>query len=130
MFFFFAFKLVNHCLNIKCYTYQCYKYVYGCYTYLINYTLICIDSHLVIQVLNEKISLDQQTTLFPITLNRNISIENIQEIINIFDSVNICYGAVLASKYPHIKASFGYQYQYENGYWKHSECLKIISDNG
>lgn len=58
--------------------------------------------------------------------HKTLSIKNIEDFIKTLDGINICYGAVLISKYPNIKESFGYQYQSMNGYWKHSKCSKII----
>lgn len=88
-----------------------------------------IDSLIIIQVLNENISLELQQTVFPLATKRALNIENLEDLINTLDKLNVCYGTVLANKHPNVKASFGYQYHQVNGYWKHINCTKIILEN-
>jgi len=78
-------------------------------------------------VLYKKLSVNEQEQFYPLIPLPIINIEIVTKIIEIFDSINICYGAAPVSKYPDIKTSFGSQYETHHGYWKHTNCLKIIS---
>jgi len=92
---------------------------------------LLIDSELIIHVFNETIANEQKQILFPSisTPTENKTIENVESIIKMLNSLNVCYGAVPVKNYPDIKESFGQQYRNINGYWKHSSCSKILPEN-
>lgn len=59
----------------------------------------------------------------------NLSINNVEKIIDLIDKVNVSYGVSLVSKFPNVRSSFGPQYTVSNGYWKHSNCKSISDEN-
>jgi len=79
--------------------------------------------------MNKEINEEQQQQYFPMLCNSVISVQDIECAIKNLDMLKICYGAVLTSKFPNVKASIGSQCVKVNGYWKHSNCSSFIRDN-
>lgn len=80
-------------------------------------------------ILHKRLNTEEQEQFYPLTPLPVIDVEVITYVIQKFDSINVCYGSALVSKYPSIKISFGSQYEIHHGYWKHINCLKILINN-
>lgn len=80
--------------------------------------------------MNKKISEEQQQQYFPMLCHSVIlSVQDIECAIKNLNMLKICYGAVLTSKFPNVKASISSQCVKVNGYWKHLNCSSFIRDN-
>jgi len=78
-------------------------------------------------MLNEKLSNNEQQIFYsnvPLTI---VSTNVISSIINMFNTVKVCYGSAPVSKYPDVKPSL--ERQIINGNWKHYNCSKILVTN-
>jgi len=63
--------------------------------------------------MNKKLNEEQQQQYFPMLCHSVISVQDIECAIENLDMLKICYGAVLTTKFPNVKASIG------------SQCVKV-----
>lgn len=54
------------------------------------------------------------------------SIEDLIRVINIFDSVKICKGAISSNKYKDIKHKISTQFVESCGQWRHMSCTRVL----
>jgi len=79
--------------------------------------------------MNKEIIEEQQQQYFPMLCHSVITVQDIECAIENLDNLKICYGAVLTSKFPNVKASIGSQCEKVNGYWKHLNCSSFKRNN-
>lgn len=78
-------------------------------------------------VLNEKLSNNEQQMFYPNVPLTIVSANVISRIINMFNTVKVCYGSAPVSTYPDVKPSL--ERQIINSNWKHYKCSKILVTN-
>lgn len=80
-------------------------------------------------MLDTKLTIEEIQIFYPTVSLTNPSVLEVEQIIYNLDKVYVCHGAVLASEFPNMRASFGHQHTMSNGYWKHINCKKILIHN-
>jgi len=56
-------------------------------------------------------------------------IEDLKNVLILFDKLKICNGSVLTKKYAEIKSTFGPQFVELYGQWRHRNCTIILNNN-
>jgi len=102
-------------------------YILICGLMKINECIYFTALDIIMHVLNKQLSNNEPQMFYPTVPLPIVSTNVISSIINMFNTVKVCYGAAPVSKYPDIKPSF--ECQIINSNWKHHNCSKILVDN-
>jgi len=57
------------------------------------------------------------------------NVEDLKNVIKVFDKLKICNGSVITKKYAEIKSKFGPQFVESNGQWRHRNCTVILNNS-
>lgn len=57
------------------------------------------------------------------------TIEDLENVIGVFESIKICKGAVISNKYPSLKSKIGPQFIESCGQWRHVKCTRILKNS-
>lgn len=91
--------------------------------------ILFLVSEIIVYILDARLTIEEQNIFYPTVPLLNPSVNDVEKIIDMIDKVKVCYGAAIVSKFPDIRASFSPKYTVNNGYWKHSNCRRILDDH-